>query len=177
MYVCNHLRRAPRVLTNPANHLACAHCSRKISALRGPKNCIEETVSPCCIIRRSWRSHAFFSRRNGGSLAPIGKELVQFHNVRGVTRCSGHICAQASGSNHREWRNISSNVEREHAPAQLIHRRRTDEEMHAKRITDVPHIRIVFVKSVILAGVNVDGSRVRQTSSEGAQRSRDHERE
>jgi hypothetical protein len=78
-------------MTNPANHLACAHRGGKISALRSPENCIEKTVSPRCIIRRSWCSVAFFARRNGGSLAPIDKEFVQFHNVSGVRRRSGHI--------------------------------------------------------------------------------------
>ena len=49
---------------NAANHLACAYCRGKISALRSPKNCVEETVSPRWIIRRSGCSIAFFSRSN-----------------------------------------------------------------------------------------------------------------
>jgi len=118
-------------------------------------------VSPCCIISRSWCSLAFFSGRIGRSLAPIGKKLVQFHNVSAVRRRFGHIQAQANGSNRRTGRNISSNVEREHTAACLTQRCLTGEEMNAKRITEVSIIRIVFIKSVILAGVNVYGSRAR----------------
>jgi len=145
-------------MTKRANRLACAHCRRKISALRAPKNRIEETVSPCCIIRRSWRSRAFFSRRDGRPLTPIGKQLVQFHNISAVRRRFGHIQAQANGSNHCAERNISSDVEREYAAACLTQRCLTGEEMKTKSITLVPNIRIVFIKSVILARVNVNGS-------------------
>ena len=147
-------------MTKRANRLACAHCRGKISALRAPKNCIEETVSPRCIIRRSWCSLAFWARRDGRSLTPIGKQLVQFHNISAVRRRFGHIQAQANGSNRRAWRNISSDVEREYAAACLTQRCLTGEEMKTKSITSVPNIRIVFIKSVILARVNVDGSRV-----------------
>lgn len=99
-------------MTNPGDHLACAHCRRKISALRAPENCIEKTVPPRWIVRRSWRAVAFFPGSNGRSLAPIGKELVQFHNVSGICRRSGHICAQANGGDRRARRNTSGDVER-----------------------------------------------------------------
>ena len=78
----------------PSQPLACAHCGRKISALRVQKIAIEETVSPCRIVRRSWRSVAFPHRRNGRSFAPIGKQLVQLHNVSGARRRPGHIHAK-----------------------------------------------------------------------------------
>lgn len=118
-------------------------------------------MSPCCIIRRSWRPLAFFSGRIGRSLTPIGEQLVQLHNIRAVRRRLRHIQAQASGGNHREWRNITSDVECEYAAACPTQRCLTGEEMNAKRITEVPNIRIVFIKSVILVGVNVYRSRAR----------------
>jgi len=133
-------------MTKRANRLACAHYRRKISALRAPKNRIEETVSPCCIIRRSWRSRAFFSLRDGRPLTPIGKQLVQFHNISAVRRRFGHIQAQANGSNRRARRNISSDVEREYAAACLTQRCLTGEEMKTKSIASVTNIRIVIHK-------------------------------
>jgi hypothetical protein len=58
-------------------------------------------------------------------------------------------------------RNISSDVEREYAAACLTQRCLTGEEMKTKSITSVPNIRIVLVESIVLAGVNVDGSGAR----------------
>ena len=66
-------------MSGTADRLARTYRGRKISALRCPKNRVEEAVPPCGIIRRSRRSVTFFSRCDGRALAPIGKQLVQLN--------------------------------------------------------------------------------------------------
>ena len=91
----HHLCRTPRVVSDAADGLACAHRVRKVPALCRPKNGVKETVPPCDIASGCGCSVTLLATCVGRSFAPVVEQHVQLDGSIGIERCSGHMHAQA----------------------------------------------------------------------------------